>query len=375
MIKLSSCLSLGAVALLSAAPVKTNVVVMMSDDMGYSDIGCYGSEVETPHLDAMAAGGLRFTQFYNTARCCPTRAALLTGLYSHQAGVGWMMNDSGHAGYRGDLNRRCVTIAEALKPAGYRTYMSGKWHVTKHTKPEGPSHNWPRQRGFDRFYGTIHGAGSFYDPNSLMRDNTMISPHADPEYRPEVYYYTDAISDHAVRFIREHDRDHGEAPFFLYVSYTAAHWPMHALEKDIAKYKGVYDEGYAAVRQRRFEKMKTLGVIAPDAELSPASGKWEDMKYQAWDIRNMEVYAAMIDNMDQGIGRIVQSLKDTGEYEDTLLLFFRTTEGAPRAMGAVRGRSMATGRGEPGYPPWSPWPTNTCSPTCSPNRPAMAGPS
>lgn len=312
---------------------KTNIVVMMSDDMGYSDLGCYGSEIRTPHLDGLAEGGVRFTQFYNTARCCPTRAALLTGLYPHQAGVGWMMNDSGHAGYRGDLNRRSVTIAEALKPAGYRTYMAGKWHVTKHIKPEGPSHNWPRQRGFDRFYGTIHGAGSFFDPNTLMRGNTMISPFADPEYQPETFYYTDAISDHAVRFIREHERDHAEKPFFLYVSYTAAHWPMHALEKDIAKYKGQYDEGYAVIRQRRFEKMKALGVIAPDAELSPASGSWEDMPHKEWDIRNMEVYAAMVDNMDQGIGRIVGALKEAGEFENTLVLFFQDNGGCAEAYG------------------------------------------
>lgn len=310
-----------------------NIVVIMSDDMGYSDIGCYGSEIATPHLDGLAADGVRFTQFYNTARCCPTRGALLTGLYSHQSGIGWMMADNGHAGYRGDLNRRSVTLAEVLRTAGYGTYMAGKWHVTKHTKPDGPKHNWPLQRGFDRFYGTIHGAGSFFDPNSLMRDNTMISPFADPEYQPETFYYTDAISDHSVRFINEHDAEHPDQPFFLYVSYTAAHWPMHALEKDIAKYKGKYDEGYAAIRKARFERMKALGVISQETELSPASGNWEDMEHQAWDIRNMEVYAAMIDNMDQGIGRIVQSLKDTNRFEDTLMLFFQDNGGCAEAYG------------------------------------------
>lgn len=318
---------------ISGLQAKTNIVVIMSDDMGYSDIGCYGSEIKTPNLDGLAADGVRFTQFYNTARCCPTRAALLTGLYSHQAGVGWMMQDNGHPGYRGDLNQRCVTIAEALKPAGYRTYMAGKWHVSKHTKPEGPRHNWPRQRGFDRFYGTIHGAGSFFDPNTLMRDNTMISPYADSEYTPETYYYTDAISDHAAGYIRENRQDHEESPFFLYVSYTAAHWPMHALEKDIEKYKGVYDEGYAAVRKRRFEKMKALGVISPNAELSPASGQWEDMPHKDWEIRNMEVYAAMVDNMDQGIGRIVQALHDTDTFDNTLILFFQDNGGCAENYG------------------------------------------
>ena len=148
------------------AAEQPNIVYIMSDDMGFSDIGCYGSEIKTPNLDALAQNGIRFTQFYNTARCCPTRACLLTGLYPHQAGIGHMMDDRGYEGYRGDLNRNCVTIAEALKSAGYRSYISGKWHVTKKIDPTGnpDKANWPRQRGFDRFYGTIHGAGSFFRP-------------------------------------------------------------------------------------------------------------------------------------------------------------------------------------------------------------------
>ena len=142
-------------------------------------------EIETPNLDKLAANGLRFTQFYNTARCCPTRASLLSGLYPHQAGIGWMMVDRGHDGYRGELNRECITIAEALKTSGYGTYMAGKWHVTKHISPDGPKNNWPIQRGFDRFYGTIHGAGSLWDPNTLTRDNTQMAPDNDPEYKPK----------------------------------------------------------------------------------------------------------------------------------------------------------------------------------------------
>jgi arylsulfatase A-like enzyme len=171
-----------------------NIIVILADDMGFSDIGCYGGEIRTPNLDSLAANGVRMTQFYNTARCCPTRACLLTGLYPHQAGVGWMMRDQKHPGYRGRLNRNCVTMAEVLGASGYATYMCGKWHVTPDVKPDGPKDNWPLQRGFDRFYGTIHGAGSFFDPNSLTRDNTQISPYADPEYQPEQYYYTDAIN-------------------------------------------------------------------------------------------------------------------------------------------------------------------------------------
>ena len=179
---------------------KPNIIYIMSDDMGYSDIGCYGSEIKTPNLNSLADDGIRFTQFYNTGRCCPTRASLLTGLYPHQAGIGHMVNDRGHDGYRGELNRQSVTIPEVLQSAGYRSYLSGKWHVTQAVNPktESDKHNWPLQRGFDRFYGTIHGAGSFFDPNTLSRDNTFISPFADPEYQPKQmangeYYYTDRL--------------------------------------------------------------------------------------------------------------------------------------------------------------------------------------
>jgi len=323
---------------------KPNVIVILSDDMGYSDIGCYGSEIKTPVLDGLAGNGVRFTQFYNTARCCPTRGCILTGLYPHQAGIGHMMNDRGVDGYRGDLNNNCVTIAEALKPAGYSTYVSGKWHVTKEVKPEGPKHNWPLQRGFDRFYGTIHGAGSFYDPNSLTRDNTQISPTADPEYKPDTYYYTDAISDHAVRFIKENPQG---KPFFMYVAYTAAHWPMHALPQDIAKYKGVYDKGYEAIRKARFERMKQLGVIKPNAKLSPAPEKWADNKHKEWDIRNMEVYAAMIDSMDQGIGKIVRTLKQAGQFDNTLIMFMQDNGGCAEGMGRKESQERADKPGTP----------------------------
>jgi len=331
----ASCAALSAGRLARAAGLsgsKPNIILIMSDDMGYSDIGCYGSEINTPVLDKLAENGLRFTQFYNTARCCPTRASLMTGLYPHQAGVGHMMNDRGVDGYRGDLNRNCVTIAEALKPAGYSCYMSGKWHVTKKIKPSGDpdKHNWPRQRGYDRFYGTIHGAGSFYDPNTLTRDNTYISPAADPEYKPEVFFYTDAISDHAVRFIKEHKEDN---PFFIYVAYTAAHWPMHALPHDIAKYKGKYDAGFGPIRKARYEKMKKLGVIEDRWKLSPQAEQWEKVKNKPWEARNMEVYAAMVDNMDQGIDKIVDALKEKGRLDNTLICFFQDNGGCAEGMG------------------------------------------
>jgi arylsulfatase A-like enzyme len=330
-------LGLGAAALNLLASAqdtkKPNIILIMSDDMGFSDIGCYGGEIDTPNLDALAAGGLRFTQFYNTARCCPTRAALMTGLYQHQAGVGHMMDDRGFDAYRGNLNRNCVTIAEALKPAGYRTYMTGKWHVTRHTNPEGPKHNWPLQRGYEKFYGTIIGAGSFYDPMTLCRGNTYITPVNDPEYRPQTYYYTDAISDNAVKFVREHRAETPEQPFFMYVAYTAAHWPMHALEKDIAKYKGKFDKGYRHYREQRLARLKKLGLIDPDWDMSEQPGDWEKVQHKEWEARCMEVYAAMIDNMDRGIGRIVGELKKQGALGNTLIFFLQDNGGCAEGMG------------------------------------------
>lgn len=310
-----------------------SIVLIMADDMGYTDIGCYGSEIHTPVLDRLAAGGVRFTQFYNTSRCCPTRAALLTGLYSHQAGIGLMTGDRGWDAYRGDLNRRCVTIAEALRPAGYRTYMSGKWHVTRHTGPESPNHNWPRQRGFDRFYGTITGAGSFYDPATLCRDNRFITPVNDTEYQPDSFYYSDAISDNAVRYLRDHGRDHSDKPFFLYVSYTSAHWPMHAPESDVAKYKGIYNQGYHAIREARYEKAKRAGVIDASWRMSEPAIQWDRTPHHDWEIRCMEVYAAMVDRMDQGIGRIVAELESQNRLDNTIVIYLQDNGGCAEGYG------------------------------------------
>ena len=331
---------------------KPNIILIMSDDMGISDIGCYGSEIETPNLDKLAANGLRFTQFYNTARCCPTRASLLSGLYPHQAGIGWMMVDRGHDGYRGELNRECITIAEALKTSGYGTYMAGKWHVTKHISPDGPKNNWPMQRGFDRFYGTIHGAGSLWDPNTLTRDNTQMSPDNDPEYKPEKeWFYTDAISDQTVRYIEEHVKAKPNDPFFCYVSYTAAHWPMHARDEVIEKYKGKYDAGYKVIREARFKKMKELGIIKKDSKLSPQPWEWGTVKEEEWEIKCMEVYAAMVDEMDQGIGQIIETLEKSQKLDNTLILFLQDNGGCAEAFG--RGKNKTTGprAAEPSLPP------------------------
>ena len=221
---------------------KPNVVLILADDMGFSDLGCYGGEIATPNLDRLAADGLRFTQFYNTARCCPTRASLLTGLYPHQAGVGIMTDDSGPEGYAGNLNHRCVTIAEVLKAAGYRTYMSGKWHVARAcTQADRRLAAAARLRPLLRHH---HRRRQLLRPEHA--DARQRQHRARGARRPD-FFYTDAISDHAVRLRRAALRsEHAEQPFFLYVAYTAPHWPLHAHDEDIARYRGRFDAGWDA---------------------------------------------------------------------------------------------------------------------------------
>lgn len=304
------------------AKKRPNIVLILNDDMGFSDLGCYGGEVHTPALDGLAANGLRFSQFYNTARCSPSRASLLTGLHPHQTGIGILTYDSGPEGYAGNLNQRCVTIAEVLKSGGYRTYMSGKWHVSSNLKT--PTDSWPMQRGFDRFYGTIIGAGSFYDPNTLTRGNDNVEHEA----REPGFFYTDAISDQAAAYIREHHAEHPDQPFFEYVAYTAPHWPLHAHDEDIARYKGRFDAGWDALREARLDRLVKSGILSEHWKLTdrdPSQPPWteaeKDEQFRAWTLRCMEVYAAQIDRMDQGIARIVQALKDTGRFDDTLIIF------------------------------------------------------
>ena len=298
---------------------KPNVVIILNDDMGFSDIGCYGGEIDTPNLDRLAANGLRYSQFYNTARCSPSRASLLTGLHPHQTGIGILTYSTGPEGYAGDLNRRCVTIPEVLREQGYRTYLSGKWHIASSLKE--PSDAWPLQRGFDRFYGTIIGAGSFYNPNTLTRGNDNVEHEAEQD--PE-FFYTDAISDQAAAFVREHRDESPDAPFFMYVAYTAPHWPLHAHEEDIAKYKGRFDAGWDALREERLDRLVKAGIIHPSWQLTdrdPTQPPWTEAERRDWLLRCMEVYAAQIDRMDQGIGRILAALEETGQLDNTLVLF------------------------------------------------------
>jgi arylsulfatase A-like enzyme len=308
----------------ATAVERPNILLIMADDVGFSDLGCFGSAIRTSNIDALANKGIRFTQFYNTARCCPTRASLLTGLYPHQAGIGHMTwTDTGNEGYRANLNNHCATIAEVLNASGYRTYMAGKWHLTRFEKSDADDSQWPLQRGFEKFYGTIKGSGSFFDPISLCRQNTFITPENDPEYKPKEFYYTDAISDNAVKFLQQHEKESPDKPFFMYVAYTAAHWPMQALERDIVKYKGKFDGGYEPERQARLKRLKELGLLDPKWDAAPTVGDWSAVKNKKVEARCMEVYAAMLDNMDQGIGRILAELKKDGRLDNTAIFFLQ----------------------------------------------------
>lgn len=312
-----------------AAPAeKPNIIVIMSDDIGYSDIGSFGSEIETPNLDRLAAGGIRFTHFYNTARCSPSRASLLTGLYAHQAAMGHLATRPlwDEPGYIDDLSRNTATIAELLKESGYSTYMTGKWHLLGMNASNLPGatdqdkSNWPLQRGFERFFGNLSGSCSYWDPFTLISNNNFIAPG-------EGFYYTDAISDTAVKYIREHPAG---KPFFFYVAYYSAHWPLHAPEEAIAKYDGVYDTGWDSLRVQRFNRQKELGVITDNHRLSerPAAIKaWSDEPMKEWQSRRMETYAAMIDIMDQGIGRIIAALEEKGELDNTIILYMQDNGG------------------------------------------------
>ena len=295
--------------------------------MGFSDLGCYGGELETPNLDRLAAGGLRFSQFYNTARCCPSRASLLTGLHPHQTGIGGMVNAKvGPKGYEGTINERCVTIAEVLREGGYATSMSGKWHLSGDHLHANPS--WPTSRGFDHHYGIITGAADYYAPQTLMCDHKNVEQEAldDPGY-----YITDAISDNAADHIRKHFSEHKERPFFEYVAYTAPHWPLHAKKEDVDRCRGRFVKGWDTLRKERQKRLIEMGMIDPEWPLSPrdpGQPPWDEAINKEWQQRRMEVYAAQIEVMDRGIGRILSALEEYGQLDSTLVLFLADNGGA-----------------------------------------------
>ena len=246
----------GAAADSPESLARPNIILILADDLGFSDVGAYGGEIDTPNIDGLAADGIRFSQFYNAARCVPTRASLLTGHYPHQAGLGHMNYDAGEPGYRGTLNRATATMAEALGASGYQTHMAGKWHVAANTAPGSDQSNWPRQRGFDTFFGTLPGHGSLYAPAGLMSNDEFIDVDDD-------FFYTDAISSSAADYIQRAAKS--EQPFFLYVAYTAPHYPLHARPETIQKYDGVYDGGWDETRETRRTRLTESGLLEPES--------------------------------------------------------------------------------------------------------------
>lgn len=313
--------------------IRPNIVVIMADDLGYSDIGCYGGEIQTPNLDGLAEDGVRFTQFYNAARCCPTRASLLTGKYPHQVGLA----QNGRT-----LSRNAATIAEVLKENGYHTGMAGKWHLSRTKKLDDPeeqllwlSHrkdssifapveSYPSNRGFEEHWGVIWGVVNYFDPFSLVHNEEEIKEI------PDDFYMTNFITEKSVDMIEQFSKD--EKPFFIYIAHTAPHWPLHALPEDIEKYKGMYDEGWDVLREKRYKKAIELGIIDPaTAQLGPnESGKsWVDCEEKEWEAKHMEAHAAMVDRVDQGVGEVIEKLKATGEYENTIIIFLADNGASP----------------------------------------------
>ncbi len=306
---------------------RPNVVLILVDDMGFSDLGCYGSEIRTPNVDALGRRGIRFSQFYNTARCSPSRASLLTGLHPHQTGIGILAKDDRPNGYPGSLNDRCATLAEVLREAGYATCLSGKWHLAADT--HNPNEAWPTRRGFDRFFGTLTGCGSFYQPGTLTRGESDASAEADD---PE-FFYTDAIAREAAAFIR--DPAHDGRAVFVYTAFTAPHWPLHAPKDDVARYDGSFEAGWDALRSERLERLIDEGVLPSGTTLSerdPTQPAWDEAADRDWQAKRMQAYAAQIERMDRGVGQIVSALEESGRLDDTLVIFLSDNGASPEIL-------------------------------------------
>ncbi len=310
---------------------RPDILLIMSDDMGYSDLGCFGGEIRTPNLDSLAKGGLRFTNFYSENMCWVSRASLLTGVY-HRTSL-----KDGH------LHPRCPTLPEALRSAGYTTLMSGKWHLAgKNGKTV-----YPNDRGFDNFYGILGGAASFFAPFSLSRNRKNVEQEFrdDPEY-----YFTRAIAGNALAFLKQVPKD---KPLFLYLPFTAAHWPLHAPEKDVAKYKGAFSPGWDKLRKERLQRMKNLGVVPEGVSLSdrhPKVPAWKDESNKAWQQRRMEVYAAQVTIMDEAIGKVIDALRKAGRFENTLSLFTVDNGGCHVEYGPTRKGSYLPSQTRDGRP-------------------------
>lgn len=306
----------------------TNVIIFLADDLGYSDIGGYGGEIRTPNLDRLASNGVKLSNFHNTPRCSPSRASLLTGMHPHQTGIGILTgNNVSEGGYAGNLNNRCATIAEVLKSNGYITAITGKWHLTN--SPNKPNGAWPTERGFDKFFGTLDGCATYFRPGTLTRGLENVESEADNN--PD-FFYTDAIANEAEKFLKE--KPAGK-PYFLYVPFTAPHWPLHAREATIKSYAGTYDAGWDAIRAKRLERQKALGIIPKETELSPRDARvlsWEEETDKEWQARRMEVYAAMVTEMDNAIGQILNQVEANNELDNTIIIFLSDNGACAEAL-------------------------------------------
>ena len=306
-----------------------NILVMLADDLGFSDLGCYGAEIDTPNLDALADQGLRYTNFHVNPMCSPTRASMLTGLNHHLAGMGHVAHfDPGFPGYAMEIRDNAVTMAELFRENGWASLMVGKWHLCKdaHLSEAGPRHSWPLQKGFERYYGILDGFTNFHQPHRLYEDNHALNI----DQFDDDYYFTDDLTDQALAMVKEVRSAHPTKPWFMYFSHGAVHAPLQAKTDDIEKYRGMYEAGWDAIRQQRYDRQKELGVIADHAVLPPRNTEerhaveaWEDLSSQDQELfaRYQEIFAAMVDNVDQNFGRMRDELERMGEWDNTIIVF------------------------------------------------------
>lgn len=327
-----------------------NVVVIVLDDVGFADLGAYGSEIRTPHLDGLAAAGLRYTNFRTCAMCSPTRAALMTGLNSHSAGVGWLADlDAGYPGYRGDMTNQAATIAEVLRDAGWSTMHVGKWHVNRASSngANGPYDNWPTQRGFERALWFQGHSTDYFRPSEIIDGVSPIEP---PEQ--EDFYATEYLVDRAIEYVRTQKVLSPDKPFYMQMCFPTAHSPLQARGRERDAYKGAYDAGWDVIRAARLEKQRKLGLVPETTQLPPLSGAsepWEklsDLQKKVY-ARYMEIYAAMITNMDAQVGRFLASLDEIGQRENTLVLVMSDNGGSPEGTSIGTPNVFAAAFGRP----------------------------
>ncbi|MGB5893895.1 MAG: arylsulfatase [Ignavibacteriaceae bacterium] len=297
-----------------------NILLIVADDLGYADLGCYGGDIETPNIDKLAATGMRFSRFHTSPLCAPTRAMLLSGNDNHIAGMGVQSLVTNEFGYEGKLTDRIATIPEILRNAGYHTYMAGKWHLGMESLSN------PNQKGFEHSFVNLRGAGNHYNDQGIFKETpvTIYTEDGQPAKWENGKYSTDFYTDKLIQYIDNNKED--EKPFFVFAAYTSPHWPLQVDEKYWKKYEGRYNDGYEKLKERRFESLKRAGMVPENAVLPPNHKRvipWDslseaDKKKEA---RKMELYAGMVDNLDFNIGRLIQYLKDIGEFENTLILF------------------------------------------------------